>query len=432
MERLSPIFSAMSTKPIISLAIIAAAAGLAYAPLPGVNQSITIVSGSELQEPLKLLETRFEQQNPSIQLTLEFQGSQDIVNNYIDDNNDFEPTVLIPANGQLLDELSQRWQTQYGDEPFYEPPQPIAKTMLGGGEVLDNGRLKLESLGLETLELKADDGGMTVATLNATQLVLPSPAEAAAKTSPSGPGYRTVEINTIQISDEDGKVADIQSISSTIDSMDGDLPTSGSFALSGAVVDVKELEVEEAKTLSELGYDTLSLDVTASGKWDVDAATVNIPELRIDAQDAASLTLSLSLGGVTREIVEQLEETSGKPEEAMGLLQNVSVVDAKIRLDDASLTGRILEQEAKKAGVDVPTYVGGLTGTLPLMLGMLQNKELEGQVAKAVTDYLNAPGSLEITAAPGAPVPFSQVMGTAMLAPQMIPQILSIGITANQ
>ncbi|ESA34406.1 abc transporter substrate-binding protein [Leptolyngbya sp. Heron Island J] len=120
----------MVTKPVTSLAIIVASAGLAYAPLPGVNQSITIVSGSELQEPLKLLETRFEQQNPSIQINLEFQGSQDIVNKYIDDKNDFEPTVLIPANGQLLDELSQRWQAQYGDEPFYETPQPIAKTML--------------------------------------------------------------------------------------------------------------------------------------------------------------------------------------------------------------------------------------------------------------------------------------------------------------
>ncbi|MEM9487244.1 MAG: substrate-binding domain-containing protein, partial [Cyanobacteria bacterium P01_F01_bin.116] len=118
------------SKPLISLAIIAASAGLAYAPLPGVNQTITIVSGSELQEPLRLLETRFEQQNPSIQINLEFQGSQDIVNRYIDDNNDFEPTVLIPANGQLLDELSQRWQAQYGDEPFYETPQPVAKTML--------------------------------------------------------------------------------------------------------------------------------------------------------------------------------------------------------------------------------------------------------------------------------------------------------------
>lgn len=120
----------MATKPIISIAIIVAVAGLAYAPLPGVSQSITIVSGSELQEPLRLLETRFEQQNPSIQVTLEFQGSQDIVNKYINDNNDFEPTVLIPANGQLLDELSQRWQAQYNDDPFYETPQPIAKTML--------------------------------------------------------------------------------------------------------------------------------------------------------------------------------------------------------------------------------------------------------------------------------------------------------------
>ena len=120
----------MSTKPLTSLAIIAAATGLAYAPLPGVNQTITIVSGSELQEPLKLLETRFEQQNQSIQINLEFQGSQDIVNKYIDDKNDFEPTVLIPANGQLLDELGSRWLAQYGDAAFYERPQAIAKTML--------------------------------------------------------------------------------------------------------------------------------------------------------------------------------------------------------------------------------------------------------------------------------------------------------------
>ena len=122
----------MAIKPIVSLSIIAATLGLAYAPLPGVSQSITIVSGSELQEPLTLLESRFEQQNPSIQVDLEFQGSQDIVNKYIDDNNDFEPTVLIPANGQLLDDLSQRWRAQYGDDPFYETPQPVAKTMLVG------------------------------------------------------------------------------------------------------------------------------------------------------------------------------------------------------------------------------------------------------------------------------------------------------------
>ncbi|WP_299471402.1 hypothetical protein [uncultured Roseibium sp.] len=317
------------------------------------------------------------------------------------------------------------------DENDPDTKVTIASTVLNGGALLGNGRLKLDGLSLQSLQLDSDDGGMTLESLDATELVLPSAEEAAAGGTGS-PGYKTVEIKNVNIQDEDGKVADIAAISSSIDSMDGDLPTSGSFSLTGATIDVNQLEVEEAKSLTELGYETLSLDVSASGKWDPEAATIDIPELKIDAKDAASLSLALSLGGVTREVIEQLEEKSDKPEEAMGLLQNVTLVNAKIRLDDASLTGRILDQEAQKAGVEVPVYVAGLTGSLPLMLGMLQNKELEGQVAQAVTEYLNTPGSLEIIAAPGAPVPFSQVMGTAMLAPQMIPQILSVGITANQ
>lgn len=308
----------------------------------------------------------------------------------------------------------------------------IGATTLADGSVQGDGRLKLSGLDLEKLELTADDGGMSLSSLTVTDLLLPSPDEVKAGTPPVGPGYKTFEANAIEIRDEDGKVADIAKIASSIDGMDGDLPTSGSFAVTGATIDVKQLEAKETKALADLGYETLSMDISGQGKWDPDAATLMIPELKIDAKDAASLTLSLSLGGVTRDVVNQLDETSDKPEEAMALLQNVTIENAKIRLDDASLTGRILTQEAQKAGVETPQYVAGLTGTLPLMLGMLQNKELEAQVTEAVTEFLNTPGSLEVTAAPGAPVPVSQIMGTAMLAPQMIPQILSVGITANQ
>lgn len=308
----------------------------------------------------------------------------------------------------------------------------IATTTLTDGAIQEGGRLKLGSLGLENLELTADDGGMSLASLNVTDLLLPSPAEMEADTPPVGPGYKTLEATAIEIRNEDGKVADIAKISSSIDGMDGDLPTAGQFAVTGATVDVKQLEAEETKTLTDLGYETLTVDIAGSGKWDPEAATLVIPEMKIDAKEAASLSVSLSLGGVTRDVVTQLNAKSDKPEEAMALLQNVTVDNAKIRLDDASLTGRILDQEAQKAGVETPQYVAGLTGSLPLMLGMLQNKELEGQVSAAVTQYLNTPGSLELTAAPSAPVPLSQIMGTAMLAPQMIPQILSVGITANQ
>jgi ABC-type molybdate transport system substrate-binding protein len=118
------------TRTLTSIGITLASIGLTYTPLPGAQQTITVVSGSELQAPLALLEERFEQEHPNISLNIEIQGSQDIVNNYIDDRNDVTPTVLIPANHLVLDELAERWQAQSADSPFYGKPQPIAQTYL--------------------------------------------------------------------------------------------------------------------------------------------------------------------------------------------------------------------------------------------------------------------------------------------------------------
>lgn len=71
--------------------------GLGYAPVPGLDRTIVIVSGTQLQAPLEVLAVKKEQQNPTIKL--EFQGSQYIVNNYVR-KNDFKPTVLIPASSE--------------------------------------------------------------------------------------------------------------------------------------------------------------------------------------------------------------------------------------------------------------------------------------------------------------------------------------------
>jgi ABC-type molybdate transport system substrate-binding protein len=145
--------STKTRKTIISLGIILASLGLTYAPLPVWEQTIIIVSGTELQEPLKELETKFERENPNIKLELEFQGSLDIANNYINRKNDFNPTILIPANGQILEELNNRWRIQEKSELFYEKPRQIAKTMLvaiawpeRGNILFPNGRFQWQSL----------------------------------------------------------------------------------------------------------------------------------------------------------------------------------------------------------------------------------------------------------------------------------------------
>lgn len=117
---------------LISLGIIGASLILAFAPIPGVKQTITVVSGTELEEPLKELETRFEEDNSSIDLELKFQGSQDIVNNYIEQKNDFQPNILIPANREILQELDSKWQKQNNGNAFAGQPTAIAKTLLVG------------------------------------------------------------------------------------------------------------------------------------------------------------------------------------------------------------------------------------------------------------------------------------------------------------
>jgi ABC-type molybdate transport system substrate-binding protein len=115
----------------ISIATIVAALGLAYAPIPSDRpSSIIVVSGSELQEPLQKIVAEFGQQHPNIQIALKTQGSLDMVNRYIDDKNDFQPTVLIPANGELLKDLETRWRSHNNSPAFYGAPQPIAKTRM--------------------------------------------------------------------------------------------------------------------------------------------------------------------------------------------------------------------------------------------------------------------------------------------------------------
>lgn len=117
-------------KKIISSALIAISTIIAYVPLPNQHKTLNVVIGSELQEPLAEIEQNFEQNYPNIKIDLKIQGSQDIINNIVDKKNDFQPTIVIPASDELINELDTRLRAIGKGQPFYKPPQPIAKTLL--------------------------------------------------------------------------------------------------------------------------------------------------------------------------------------------------------------------------------------------------------------------------------------------------------------
>jgi hypothetical protein len=120
-------------------------------------------------------------------------------------------------------------------------------------------------------------------------------------------------------------------------------------------------------------------------------------------------------------------------------MQRLSLNGATIRFDDASLTGKILDFVAQQQGLKREDVVNVAKAGLPLALMQVQLTDLAAAISPAINAYLDAPGSIEIKAAPPQPVPFTMLGGAAMANPndpgaaaKAIWSMLGVTVTANQ
>ncbi len=111
---------------------------------------------------------------------------------------------------------------------------------------------------------------------------------------------------------------------------------------------------------------------------------------------------------------------------ANGKLENLT-----IRFDNTGVVERALDMQAKMMGASREDIVAQLNGALPFMLNAINNPAFQEKVATAGQAFLADPKSLTITVSPAQPVPFQEIMGNAMSAPQTLPDMLGIDVTAN-
>ena len=78
-------------------------------------------------------------------------------------------------------------------------------------------------------------------------------------------------------------------------------------------------------------------------------------------------------------------------------------------------------QDDPEGGVETP-----LT-----MMAQLNMPELQNQISAALNTYLDGPKSLTVRAAPEKPVPVPMIVGAAMGAPNTIPTVLGVKVSAN-
>jgi len=297
---------------------------------------------------------------------------------------------------------------------------------------VEDGRLRADRMIVENITMTAQDGmKITVERAAGDEVVMPSAETIRAKpdSMKSQASYRRGELSNLQFTTDTGGVIPIEAIHVTIDEVVDDVPTAGKMEMTGLTVSKDALDGEGKEAFSRFGYDQIVIGMTVAGKWEPDNGLVHIEEIKVVGADVGTLTITGEFGGFTKDVIEKLENNDN-PQEAMQVLQGATVSGLSIRIDNDSIVERALTAQGKEMGGLGPDEVAAqLSGALPLMLNMLQNKEFEAKVATAAGTFLRERKSIAVVASPANPVPMAQILGAAMVAPLTLPTVLSVDVS---
>jgi hypothetical protein len=217
-------------------------------------------------------------------------------------------------------------------------------------------------------------------------------------------------------------------------------------SVTGVKADLSTVEDPQAKAQIEaLGLTTLDGNMNMSGSWEVESGTIDIDDYSIDFANVGKLSLAFSMSGYTLDLVKQMQEQArmmqAQPQNEqaqqaaglamLGLVQQLSLVDAQIRFEDAGITKRGLDVAGKSNGADGAQMAQMVKGMVPILLAQAKLGAIQNEISAAVNTYIDDPKALTIAAAPANPVAFPMIMGAAMGAPETIPGLIGLKVTAN-
>jgi hypothetical protein len=217
-------------------------------------------------------------------------------------------------------------------------------------------------------------------------------------------------------------------------------------AVTGIKADLSDVQDPKAQeTIDKLALQHIAGSLTTKGSWELAPGTVKIAELALDLNDVGKLNISLGISGYTLEFMKSMQDAikasqtdPNKPEAQqatglamLGLMQQLTLDNAEISFKDASITKRVLDYAGAAQGVSGPQMANTLKALTPLMLAQLKLPDLQAAVSAAVSSYLDDPKNFTVTAAPAKPVPFPMIVGAAMGAPNTIPSVIGLKVSAN-
>ena len=330
---------------------------------------------------------------------------------------------------------------------IFKSPQadlPVGDIIFTGVSELGDGGYKAETASISDIDATTEGARIQVGGIEVSNLTIPAGEEMADVTDmflyerfKTGPMSVTVEnVDVFKFSGSDFNI-------------DANDPSKMGFTgmVDGIAIDLALVKERRARqTLESMGYSILTGDMSMAGIWEVDTGRINMPEMALTINDVGRLNTSLDISGYTMEFLQELQtlqsDMVGKENDpnaqqamglaTMGLMQQLTFNSLAFRFDDASLTGKLLEFAGKQQGISGEQMAQAAKGLLPFALGRLGIPALQQQITTAASAYLDDPQNIEIKAAPEAPVPFGQIVGSAMGDPRSLAELLNVQVTSNQ
>jgi len=196
--------------------------------------------------------------------------------------------------------------------------------------------------------------------------------------------------------------------------------------------------------LNKVGYNGFfEGSANSSAVWDFEEGQFSIADLSIGLKDVGKLSLTFNLYGVTQawatqimKLSEQIQDGSTSVQAAQlalfGLMQQLEVRGIVLRLEDDSLTNKILDYAAESAGSSKEKIIENavqLTGAMSAM--MLGKADFVEVLTREVGIFLKNPKSVEISSWPPQPVSFATISATAMTDPRDLIGVLYVDMKAK-
>ncbi|WP_442578052.1 hypothetical protein ACSBOB_21165 [Mesorhizobium sp. ASY16-5R] len=322
-------------------------------------------------------------------------------------------------------------------------PMNIGKLSFDGVSE-DNGGYRIESITTDPYSTTEDGATIEISPFKLTGVKLP----AAGSTDPIANllFYEGAELASFNVKMGDKPAFSMENFTAELTAPAADKAMEFTAGADKFSADLSLVEDPQAKAAIEaMGYQNITGSLDFAGSWQPSDGRMAMSTYDITVDGAGTFGMTFDFGGYTLDFIKAMQDLQKKMAEQpaggdnsaqglamLGLMQQLVLNTASIRWDDDSLTNKAVDYIAKMQNMKPEDIKNQAKAIVPFLTAQLNNPELSAAITDAVTKYLDDPQSLEVSAEPAAPVPFSQIAAAGMANPLDLTKSLGVTVSANE